>query len=104
MGQRVGELGLSADQRRWFRHQQLRIRTVAVSFAAAVSSARRDMDVTDAEREALIESWRTWTLGTLRAYADEIRQLGADASPGEADALQGLDDELIRAYELVREA
>lgn len=98
----VGERGLSADPRQSLRHQQLRIRTVAVSFAAAVSSARRDMPVSDDERETLIESWRAWTLETLRGYADDVRRLRADASADEADSLHRLDDELIRAYELVR--
>lgn len=62
------------------------------------------MLVTDDERETLIDSWRSWTLETLRGYADEVRRLREGTSPDEADLLQRLDDELIRAYEIVRDA
>ena len=40
------------------RRRLLAVRTVAVSFTAAVRSARRDLDVVAAERDALIETWR----------------------------------------------
>jgi hypothetical protein len=82
---------------------RMRIRTVAVSFAAAVRSARHDLDVGAAERDAIIETWRSWSLVTLGEYGDELaahRRGTTDLE--EHDALLALEDELRNAMETVR--
>lgn len=81
--------------------QLLRIRTVAVSYAAAVSSAHRDMDVPADERDRLIESWRSWSLDAIGSYAGELEALRRAARPEDADALRAIDAELIAAYRTV---
>jgi hypothetical protein len=96
--------GLSSDARRSLRHHQMRIRTVAVSFGAAVASARRDMDAPAAEIDAMIETWRTWSHGMLEEYAAEARAMTDPVSDEEADAHRRIDDELVAAYRIVGDA
>ena len=85
------------------RRQHLRIRTIAVSFAAAVSSARQDMDVGAAERDALIETWRAWSLSVLQEYGQELGAEGAGEDEAGED-LAAVRAALAEAVEQVRSA
>lgn len=84
------------------RHRLLAVRTVAVSFAAAVRSARRDLDVVAGERDALIETWRAWTIGALDRYADEFDKAAGDEDGDDIEVKRLLTEELERAYRTVR--
>lgn len=85
------------------RHR-MRIRAVAVSFAAAVSSAHRDLAVGNEERDALIETWRAWSLRVLAGYGTEIALLRAGRGAGAHDGLAKLECILVDAIESVRNA
>jgi hypothetical protein len=99
----MGERMTHTERARLVRRHHMRIRTIAVSFAAAVTSARQDMDVGAAERDALIETWRAWSLDVLHGYA---RELGDPPSGSEAtaDDLSGVRAALDEAIERVRKA
>lgn len=84
--------------------QRMRIRTIAVSFAAAVSSAHRDLAVGPAERDALIETWRAWCLRVLAGYGEEIEALRATHDAWHGEDAATLDAELADAIESVRRA
>lgn len=84
------------------RRRLLALRTVAVSFAAAVRSARRDLDVVPAERDALIRKWRAWTIGALDRYAGEFDDAYRDEHR-DSEVRRLLTEELERAYRTVRE-
>lgn len=84
------------------RRRLLAVRTVAVSFAAAVRSARRDLDVAPEERDALIERWRAWTIGALDRYADEFDE-AYDEQGAVVEVRRLLTEELERAYRTVQE-
>lgn len=85
------------------RRHRLRVRTVAVSFAAAARSAHRDLEVGDAEREALIEVWRAWAISALDGYSsDAVPLLAAEGLDG-VERL-ALEDELDRGYRTIRDA
>lgn len=86
------------------RRHRLRIRTVAVSFAAAVRSVHRHPDVGPAERDALIETWRAWSINTLDEYARAAAPLMRNAADGSSDERAALEEELARGYRMVREA
>jgi hypothetical protein len=86
------------------RRQHMRIRTIAVSFAAAVTSARHDMDVGPAERDALIETWRAWSLGVLEGYAGDLSEVPAAGDPATDEDLAGVRSALAAAIERVRSA
>src|SRR5690606_341274 len=72
MGERITPI----ERERLIHRQRMRIRTIVVSFGAAVSSARRDLAVGPAERDALIETWRAWSLDVLERYGRDIEELG----------------------------
>lgn len=100
----MGESITPIERQRLLHRQRMRIRTVAVSFAAAVSSAHRDLDVGAAERDALIETWRAWSLEVLARYRSEIEDLADGADPAAADELAGLREAVGEAIERVRQA
>lgn len=81
----------------------LRVRTIAVTFAAAVRSAHRDLDVEPAERDALVEAWRAWCLETLDGYAAEAARL-VESRRTDATARRAIEAELQAAYRTVRGA
>jgi len=85
------------------RHQ-LRVRTVAISFAAAVRSTQRHPDVGPPERDALIERWRAWSLDALDEYTRAATPLIRGDGDGDSQERAALEDELERAYRMVREA
>lgn len=85
-------------------HRLLAVRTVAVSFGAAVRTARRDRGTGAAERDALIETWRAWTRRALDRYAREIEELYGEPREESAEPRRLLADELERAYRTVNEA
>jgi hypothetical protein len=98
-----GERDTAVGAARLVQRQHLRIRTVAVSFAAAVSSARRDLDLGHAERDALVEVWRTWSLEQLHGYTADVDALDRDR-PELADDVRRLRSELTDAIDAVRRA
>ena len=98
-----GEHDTAVEAARLVHRQHLRIRTVAVSFAAAVSSARQDLDLGPAERDALIEVWRTWSLEQLVRYATDLDDLHRDR-PDLNDALASIRSELAESLDAVRRA
>lgn len=98
-----GEPEAAVEAMKLFHRQQLRIRTVAVSFAAAVTSARHDFDVTAAERDAMIEVWRAWSLGQLDRYGSELDQLEVDHA-GYDSTLATLRVQLAESIATVRAA
>ena len=100
----MGESITPIERRRLLHRQRMRIRTVAVSFAAAVSSAHRDLEVGAAERDALIETWRAWSLEVLERYRSEIEELADADDPAAADELTDLRTAVGDAIERVREA
>ena len=99
----MGERTTPIQREQLVRRQQMRIRTIAVSFAAAVTSARQDMDVGPAERDALIETWRSWSLGILDGYATELGEVPA-SDEGADDDLAGVRSALAEAIDRVRSA
>jgi hypothetical protein len=98
-----GDPGTSADTVRLLHRHDLRIRTVAVSFAAAVSSARNDFRASGAERDALIEAWRTWSLDQLQQYGRDLDDLSA-ARPELTEDVAALRAGLDVATDKVRRA
>jgi hypothetical protein len=86
------------------RRHRLRVRTVAVSFVAAVRSVHRHPDVGPAERDALVETWRTWSIDTLDEYARAAAPLMRNAANEDSGERAALEDELERGYRMVREA
>ena len=96
-------LDAAEDVTQALRHRLLAVRTVAVSFAAAVRSARRDLDVVPAERDALIERWRAWTIGALDRYAGEFDEAYRDEHRDIVEVRRLLTEELERAYRTVKE-
>lgn len=90
-----GERDTALDEHRLIHRQRLRIRTVAVSFAAAVSSASEEFSGTGGERDALVEVWRAWSLEQLARYRSDIEQLAGerpDLATETSDLLRTLDD------------
>ena len=76
-----------------------------MSFRAAMESARRHLDVPDAERHEIKERWRAWALQTLEGYERDLDDLLArEPITGEAaeDGLRTLREELERGLEIVR--
>lgn len=100
MGERITPI----ERERFVHRQRMRIRTIVVSFSAAVSSARRDLDVGAAERDALIETWRAWSLEVLARYAGEIEQLRESGEPAALEELDNLRAAVERAIDRVRRA
>jgi hypothetical protein len=94
----TAETGLALHRHR------LRVRTVAVSFAAAVRSVHRHPDVGPSERDALIETWRAWSIDTLDEYARAAAPLLRNAANGDSKDRAALEEELKRGYRMVREA
>ena len=90
---------------RQLRHRALAARTVAVSFRAAMDSARRHLQVTDAERHEIKERWRSWALDTLQGYSRDLDELVARQpihGDGASEALARCREELERSLEIVR--
>lgn len=100
----MGERTTPIQRGQLIRRQHMRIRTIAVSFEAAVTSARHDMDVGPAERDALIETWRAWSLNVLERYAGDLRELSDTDDPASAEELTGVRVALDEAIERVRAA
>lgn len=100
MGERITPI----ERQRLIHRQRMRIRTIVVSFGAAVSSARRDLAVGPAERDALIETWRAWSLEVLERYGLEIEELDGDGEPATAEELEDLRSAVRDAIDRVREA
>lgn len=100
----MGESTTPTERQRLVQRQRMRIRTIVVSFGAAVSSAHRDLGVGPAERDALVETWRAWSLEVLERYGREIEQLHDAADPATADELTGLRSTIADAIRTVREA
>lgn len=98
-----GNPGDAARTRRMVDRHELRIRTVAVSFGAAVSSAHHDIDANPVERDAMIELWRAWSLSQLERYGSDIDDLD-DARPELGVAVAFLRAQLARSVESVRRA
>jgi hypothetical protein len=98
-----GERDMAVETSRLLHRQELRIRTVAVSFEAAVSSAHRDFEMTASERDATIEVWRSWTLGHLDTYRSELDDLRVE-HPELADELDELAQMLTASIDAVRRA
>jgi hypothetical protein len=96
MGERITPI----ERQRFVHRQRMRIRTIVVSFGAAVSSARRDLDVGPAERDALIETWRAWSLEVLERYG---RELDEGTESATAEELADLQSALRDAAGRVRE-
>jgi hypothetical protein len=100
----MGESATPTERERLVQRQRMRIRTIVVSFGAAISSAHRDLEVSPAERDALIETWRAWSLAVLERYGREIEELHDAADPATADELIGLRSTIGDAIRRVREA
>lgn len=100
----MGERPASTERELLLQRHRMRIRTVAVSFSAAVSSARRDLAVGGAERDALIETWRAWSIRVLSGYGDEIAALRSARGEGAHEDLAVLESELADAIDAVRTA
>lgn len=98
----MGEASAATETKTAMRRHRLRVRTVAVSFAAAVRSARRETAAPGGA--TLIETWRTWAISTLDEYARDASMLMAAAGPEDDADRQALEDELERGYRMVREA
>ena len=89
---------------RQLRHRTLAARTVAVSFRAAMDSARRHLNVPDAQRNEIKERWRTWALETLTGYQRELDELVARepvTGDGALAELRRCRDELERGLRIV---
>ena len=100
----MGERATPTELQRLIHRQRMRIRTIVVSFGAAVSSARRNLEVGPAERDALIETWRAWSLEVLDRYGGQIEELGDDPELATAAELADLRSALRDAVDRVREA
>jgi hypothetical protein len=100
----MGERRASTEREQLLQRHRMRIRTVAVSFAAAVSSAHRDLAAGGAERDALIETWRAWSIRVLSGYAEEIAAIRAARGEGAHEDLAALESELADAIDAVRNA
>lgn len=100
----MGESITPIERQQLLHRQRMRIRTIAVSFAAAVSSAHRDLDVGTAERDALIETWRAWSLDVLERYRQEIEELHDPADRASSEEAAELRTAVVKAIERVREA
>ena len=100
----MGESTTPTERQRLVQRQRMRIRTIVVSFGAAVSSAHRDLAVGQAERDALVETWRAWSLEVLERYSREIDELHDTADQAGADELAGLRATIGDAIQRVREA
>lgn len=97
--------GGSKSMERQLRHRALAARTVAISFRAAMDSARRHLQVPDAERHEIKERWRSWALDTLQGYVRELDELVARQpiqGDGATEALARCREELERSLEIVR--
>ena len=92
------------ERERLVQRQRMRIRTIVVSFSAAVSSAHADLDVGPAERDALIETWRAWSVEVLERYGREIEELRQEADRATVEELDGLRSMVLDAIERVRVA
>jgi hypothetical protein len=100
MGERITPI----ERQRLIHRQRMRIRTIVVSFGAAVSSARRDLAVGPAERDALIETWRAWSLEVLERYGHDIEELVRSPEAATAEELVDLRSALQDAIDRVRVA
>lgn len=100
----MGERSASTERDLLLHRHRMRIRTVAVSFAAAVKSANRDLAVGAAERDALIETWRAWSIRILTGYGREIAGLRAARGEGPHEDIAALESELADAIDAVRNA
>ena len=100
----MGERRASTERELLVHRHRMRVRTVAVSFAAAVSSAHRDLAVGGAERDALIETWRAWSIRVLTGYGQEIAAIRAARGDGAHEDLAALESELADAIDTVRNA
>jgi hypothetical protein len=98
-----GDREIAVGPTRLLHRQHLRIRTVAVSFEAAVASAHHDHEGSPAERDAMIEVWRQWTLEQLERYESELDLLGED-HPELGPALEELRVQLAESTDTVRRA
>ncbi|HEX2765172.1 MAG TPA: hypothetical protein VHR55_00825 [Candidatus Limnocylindria bacterium] len=96
------EGGSGADERLLRRHR-LRIRTVAVTFEAALASAAHSFLGAIEEREELVDRWRSWSLDQLAAYRSDLDALRGER-PDLADAVAELLAELERTEQRVRGA
>ncbi|MBA4169179.1 MAG: hypothetical protein H0X68_02110 [Chloroflexi bacterium] len=99
----MGEPPMATGAEAAVRRHRLRIRTVVVSFTAAVRSAHRDLEVGAAERDALIELWRAWAISMLDDYALNAKPLMDAAGLNDAER-KALEDEMQRGYQMVRDA
>lgn len=101
-----GPTGGTGDVERRLRHGRLAARTVAVSFRAAMQSAERHLQqVPPDEIRQIKQRWRAWAEETLQRYATELEALTASepaTGDGAAEALERYQDELARAFEMVR--
>ena len=100
----MGEGITAIERQRLIHRQRMRIRTIVVSLGAAVSSARRDLQVGPAERDALIESWRAWSLEVLERYGRELDELDGSTESVGAEELADLQSGLRDAIDRVRQA
>lgn len=101
----MGERVTPTERDQLVHRHRMRVRTVTVSFGAAVHSARHDLAVGGAERDALIETWRAWSLSVLDGYGEEMEQLRRSTSDAETrQALEELLEELRRVRDEVRTA
>lgn len=100
----MGSRRASTEQEPLVNRHRMRVRTVAVSFAAAVRSAHRDPAVGGAERDALIETWRAWSIRVLTGYGQEIAAMRAARGEGTHEDLAALESELVDAIDAVRKA
>lgn len=97
--------GETSGIERELRHRLLAVRTVAISFRAAMESAERHLNVAAAERAEIKERWRAWAHETLEGYEREFEDLVATESVSGDGARAAADryrDELAKAYEIVR--
>lgn len=96
--------GGSGGIERQLRHRTLAARTVAVSFRAAMDSARRHLNVPDAQRDEIKERWRAWALETLTGYQRELDEFVARepiTGDGALAELRRCRDELERGLQVV---
>ncbi|HSI99077.1 MAG TPA: hypothetical protein VLA59_01690 [Patescibacteria group bacterium] len=100
----MGESITPTERQQLVHRHRMRVRTIAVSFAAAVASAHRDMDLGPAERDALIETWRAWSIEVLERYGREIDELRGTADAATSEELDGLHSTVAAAIERVRQA